>query len=87
MSACAMMATTAFFSPAAWRPPLQTADDIVEVDYDGTVHDAAGRRSYPERFIHRRDLARPDVMAIDAQPFAGDDPVWRHPRHVAAWCT
>ena len=31
----------------AWAAPATvTADDIVEVDYDGTVHDAAGRRSY-----------------------------------------
>ena len=46
-------------------PATVTADDIVEVDYDGTVHDAAGRRSYLERFIHSEIYkARPDVMAI-----------------------
>ena len=46
-------------------PATVTADDIVEVDYEGTVHDAAGRRSYLERFIHSEIYkARPDVMAI-----------------------
>lgn len=46
-------------------PATVTADDIVEVDYDGTVHDATGRRSYLERFIHSEIYkARPDVMAI-----------------------
>ena len=46
-------------------PATVTADDIVEIDYDGTVQDVAGRRSYIERFIHSEIYkSRPDVMAI-----------------------
>ncbi|MBL8311929.1 MAG: class II aldolase/adducin family protein [Burkholderiales bacterium] len=46
-------------------PATVTAEDIVEVDYDGVVHDDAGRRSYLERYIHSEIYkARPDVMAV-----------------------
>ena len=46
-------------------PATVTADDIIEIDYDGNVQDDAGRRSYIERFIHSEIYKlRPDVMAI-----------------------
>ena len=46
-------------------PATVTAEDIVEIDYDGKVQDDAGRRSYIERFIHSEIYKlRPDVMAI-----------------------
>ncbi len=46
-------------------PATVTADDIVEIDYDGNVQDEVGRRSYIERFIHSEIYKlRPDVMAI-----------------------
>jgi ribulose-5-phosphate 4-epimerase/fuculose-1-phosphate aldolase len=46
-------------------PATVTAADILEVDFDGVVHDEAARRSYLERFIHSEIYkARPDVMAI-----------------------
>ena len=46
-------------------PATVTAADILEVDFDGAVHDDAGRRSYLERFIHSEIYkARPDVIAI-----------------------
>ena len=68
-------------------PATVTADDIVEVDYDGTVHDAAGRRSYLERFIHSeiwQGAAGRDGHC--AQPFAGHHPVRRHPAPRCARC-
>ncbi|MEO7255400.1 MAG: class II aldolase/adducin family protein [Casimicrobium sp.] len=46
-------------------PATVTADDILEIDYDGNVRDELGRRSYIERFIHSEIYkSRPDVMAI-----------------------
>lgn len=46
-------------------PATVTAQDILEVDFDGVVHDEAGRKSYLERFIHSEIYkARPDVMAV-----------------------
>ena len=46
-------------------PATVTAEDILEIDYDGNVHDIGGRRSYIERFIHSEIYkSRPDVMAI-----------------------
>ena len=46
-------------------PATVTANDILEIDYDGDVQDAAGRRSYIERFIHSEIYKlRPDVNAI-----------------------
>ena len=46
-------------------PATVTANDILEVDFDGVVHDQAGRRSYLERFIHSEIYkARPDVVAV-----------------------
>ena len=38
---------------------------MVEVDLDGNVHDAQGRRTYVERFIHSAIYKeRPDVMSV-----------------------
>lgn len=46
-------------------PATVAAADILEVDFDGLVHDEAGRRTYLERFIHSEIYkARPDVVAI-----------------------
>ena len=46
-------------------PATVTAEDIVEIDYGGNVHDVGGRRSYIERYIHSEIYKlRPDVMAI-----------------------
>jgi HCOMODA/2-hydroxy-3-carboxy-muconic semialdehyde decarboxylase len=46
-------------------PSLVTAEDVVECDFEGVVHDLLGRKSYLERFIHCAIYkARPDVMAI-----------------------
>jgi HCOMODA/2-hydroxy-3-carboxy-muconic semialdehyde decarboxylase len=46
-------------------PALVEVADIVEVDLDGNVHDAQGRRTYVERFIHSAIYkARPDVMSV-----------------------
>jgi HCOMODA/2-hydroxy-3-carboxy-muconic semialdehyde decarboxylase len=54
-----------FLLAAGVAPATVTADDILEVDFDGEVQDAAGRRSYLERFIHSEIYkARPDVVAI-----------------------
>jgi HCOMODA/2-hydroxy-3-carboxy-muconic semialdehyde decarboxylase len=54
-----------FLLAAGVAPATVTPEDILEVDFDGMVHDAAGRRSYLERFIHSEIYkARPDVVAI-----------------------
>jgi HCOMODA/2-hydroxy-3-carboxy-muconic semialdehyde decarboxylase len=54
-----------FLLAAGVAPATVTADDILDVDFDGEVQDAAGRRSYLERFIHSEIYkARPDVVAI-----------------------
>ena len=54
-----------FLIARSMAPALVAADDIVSCDMDGTVHDARGRRSYLERFIHSAIYrARPDVMAV-----------------------
>ena len=46
-------------------PATVTANDILEIDYEGDVQDDAGRRSYIERFIHSEIYKlRPDVNAI-----------------------
>ncbi len=46
-------------------PALVTADDILEVDLDGVVHDNQNRRTYAERFIHSEIYrARPDVRSV-----------------------
>ena len=46
-------------------PALVEVADIVEVDLDGNVHDAQGRRTYVERFIHSAIYkARADVMSV-----------------------
>jgi HCOMODA/2-hydroxy-3-carboxy-muconic semialdehyde decarboxylase len=54
-----------FLIARSMAPGLVTAADIVECDMDGAVHDAQGRRSYVERFIHSAIYAaRPDVVAV-----------------------
>lgn len=54
-----------FLIARSMAPGLVTADDIVACDFDGEVHDASGRKTYVERFIHSEIYrARPDVMAI-----------------------
>jgi HCOMODA/2-hydroxy-3-carboxy-muconic semialdehyde decarboxylase len=54
-----------FLIARSMAPGLVTADDIVTCDLDGEVHDARGRRTYVERFIHSEIYrARPDVMAV-----------------------
>jgi len=54
-----------FLLAAGVAPATVTEDDILEVDFAGEVQDAAGRRSYLERFIHSEIYkARPDVVAI-----------------------
>ena len=54
-----------FLLAAGLAPAVVTADDILELDFEGDVHDAQGRRSYLERFIHSEIYkARPDVIAI-----------------------
>ena len=54
-----------FFIARSMAPALVEAQDIVEVDLDGNVHDPQGRRTYVERFIHSAIYkARPDVMSV-----------------------
>ncbi len=54
-----------FFIARSMAPALVEAVDIVEVDLDGHVHDAQGRRTYVERFIHSAIYkARPEVMSV-----------------------
>lgn len=54
-----------FLLAAGLAPAVVTADDILELDFEGNVHDTQGRRSYLERFIHSEIYkARPDVVAI-----------------------
>lgn len=54
-----------FFIARSMAPALVEVEDIVEVDLEGQVHDAQGRRTYVERFIHSAIYkARPDVMSV-----------------------
>ncbi len=54
-----------FFIARSMAPALVDVGDIVEVDLDGGVHDAQGRRTYVERFIHSAIYkVRPDVMSV-----------------------
>ena len=54
-----------FLIARSMAPGLVTAGDIVECDLDGQVHDAQGRNTYVERFIHSEIYrARPDVMSV-----------------------
>ena len=54
-----------FFIARSMAPALVEVADIVEVDLDGNVHDAQGRRTYVERFIHSAIYkARADVMSV-----------------------
>jgi ribulose-5-phosphate 4-epimerase/fuculose-1-phosphate aldolase len=54
-----------FLIARSMAPALVMADDIVECDFEGEVHDAQQRKSYLERFIHSAIYkARPDVMAV-----------------------
>jgi ribulose-5-phosphate 4-epimerase/fuculose-1-phosphate aldolase len=54
-----------FLIARSMAPALVTAADVLACDLDGGVHDAQGRRSYMERFIHSEVYrARADVMAV-----------------------
>lgn len=54
-----------FLIARSMAPALVLAEDILACDLDGNVHDAQGRRTYVERFIHSEIYrARPDVMAV-----------------------
>jgi ribulose-5-phosphate 4-epimerase/fuculose-1-phosphate aldolase len=54
-----------FLIARSMAPALVMAEDIVECDFEGEVHDAQQRKSYLERFIHSAIYkARPDVMAV-----------------------
>lgn len=54
-----------FLIARSMAPALVTAADVLGCDLDGTVHDAQGRRTYMERFIHSEIYrARPDVLAV-----------------------
>lgn len=54
-----------FLIARSMAPGLVTADDILAVDLDGQVHDAQGRRTYVERFIHSEIYrARPQVQSV-----------------------
>jgi len=54
-----------FFMARRMARALVTPEDMVEVDLNGEVHDAQGRRTYVERFIHSAIYkARPDVMSV-----------------------
>ena len=54
-----------FLIARSMAPGLVTAEDIVVCDLDGQVHDAQGRKTYVERFIHSEIFrARPEVQAV-----------------------
>jgi ribulose-5-phosphate 4-epimerase/fuculose-1-phosphate aldolase len=54
-----------FLIARSMAPGLVTADDILECDLDGNVHDERSRKTYVERFIHSEIYrARPEVMAV-----------------------
>jgi len=54
-----------FLIARSMAPSMITEYDIVECDFEGVVHDAQGRKSYLERFIHSAIFkVRPDVMAV-----------------------
>ena len=56
---------TRFLIARSMAPALVTAEDIVQCDLDGQVHDPLGRRTYVERYIHSAIYsARSDVLAI-----------------------
>ncbi len=54
-----------FFIARSMAPALVCADDLLQVDLEGAVHDERGRRTYVERFIHSAIYAaRPDVHSV-----------------------
>ncbi|PIT79731.1 aldolase [Limnohabitans sp. JirII-29] len=54
-----------FYIARSMAPALVTLEDLVSVDLDGVVHDAQGRHTYVERFIHSEIFrARPEVMSV-----------------------
>ncbi|WP_408595059.1 class II aldolase/adducin family protein [Limnohabitans sp.] len=54
-----------FYIARSMAPALVTLEDLVSVDLDGVVHDAQGRHTYLERFIHSEIFrARPEVMSV-----------------------
>lgn len=57
--------TDRFLIARSMAPALVTTADVLTCDLDGSVHDAQGRRTYMERFIHSEIYrARPDVLAV-----------------------
>jgi HCOMODA/2-hydroxy-3-carboxy-muconic semialdehyde decarboxylase len=57
--------TDRFLIARSMAPALVTTADVLTCDLDGYVHDAQGRRTYMERFIHSEIYrARPDVLAV-----------------------
>jgi len=54
-----------FLIARSLAPELVTADDIVELDLDGNLVGASGKKLYLERFIHSEIYkARPDVKSV-----------------------
>ncbi len=54
-----------FLIARSMAPGLVTPEDILVCDLEGQVHDAQGRRTYVERFIHSEIYrARPEVNSI-----------------------
>lgn len=54
-----------FFIAKSMAPGLVSANDILECDFEGVIHDPQQRKSYVERFIHSEIYkARPDVQAV-----------------------
>jgi HCOMODA/2-hydroxy-3-carboxy-muconic semialdehyde decarboxylase len=54
-----------FLIAKSMAPGLVTANDILECDFDGVIHDDQNRRSYVERFIHSEIYkARPEIQAV-----------------------
>jgi ribulose-5-phosphate 4-epimerase/fuculose-1-phosphate aldolase len=54
-----------FLIAKSMAPGLVSANDILECDFDGVIHDDQNRKSYVERFIHSEIYkARPDVQAV-----------------------
>jgi ribulose-5-phosphate 4-epimerase/fuculose-1-phosphate aldolase len=67
-----------FFIARSMAPASVTASDIVECDLNGDVHDAQGRKSYLERFIHSAIFQKtPRRELSGAQPLTGHHSVWR----------
>lgn len=54
-----------FYIARSMAPALVQADDVLSCNLDGEVTDAAGRKTYVERFIHSEIYRlRPDVQSV-----------------------